>query len=88
MLQQKLLTVTVPCYNSEAYMRTALDSLLTGGDALDIIIIDDGSKDGTGAIADEYAAKHPDVVRVVHQPNGGHGAAINPGIALAAGLYF
>ncbi len=87
-MQQKLLTVTVPCYNSEAYMRRAVDSLLTGGEALDIIIIDDGSKDGTGAIADEYAARHPDVVRAVHQPNGGHGAGINHGLALAKGLYF
>ena len=84
----KLLTVTVPCYNSEAYMRKALDTLLTGGEEMDIIVIDDGSKDGTGAIADEYAARHPDIIRAVHQPNGGHGAGINHGIALAQGLYF
>ena len=88
MEQRKLLTVTVPCYNSQAYMRKALDSLLTGGDALDIIVIDDGSKDDTGAIADEYAAKHPDIVRVVHQPNRGHGGGINQGISLAQGLWF
>ena len=85
---QKLLTVTVPCYNSEAYMRKALDSLLPGGEALDIIVIDDGSRDATGAIADEYAAKYPEIVRVVHQPNGGHGAGINRGIEMAQGLYF
>ena len=88
MKQQKLLTVTVPCYNSQAYMRKALDSLLTGGEALDIIVIDDGSKDDTGRIADEYAAAHPDIVRVVHQENGGHGAGINRGIALAEGIWF
>ena len=88
MEHKKLLTVTVPCYNSQAYMRKALDSLLTGGERLDIIVIDDGSKDDTGAIADEYAANHPDIVRVVHQPNGGHGAGINRGIELAQGVYF
>ena len=88
MKQQKLLTVTVPCYNSQAYMRKALDSLLTGGEALDIIVIDDGSKDDTGRIADEYAAAHPGIVRVVHQENGGHGAGIDRGIALAEGIWF
>lgn len=87
-MSEKLLTVTVPCYNSQNYMRKALDTLLTGGDAMDIIVIDDGSKDDTGAIADEYAARYPDIVRVVHQPNGGHGAGINQGIRLAQGLYF
>ena len=88
MEHKKLLTVTVPCYNSQAYMRKALDSLLTGGEELDIVVIDDGSRDDTGRIADEYAANHPDIVRVVHQPNGGHGAGINRGIELAQGVYF
>ena len=56
-MTEKLLTVTVPCYNSQAYMRKALDTLLTGGDALDIIVIDDGSRDDTGKIADEKLAE-------------------------------
>lgn len=72
----KLLTVTVPCYNSAAYMRKCIDSLLAGGERMEIIVIDDGSKDDTGAIADEYAEKYPDIVRAVHQPNGGHGEGI------------
>ena len=88
MEHRKLLTVTVPCYNSQAYMSKALDTLLTGGDELDIIIIDDGSKDHTGAIADEYAAKYPGIIRVVHQENGGHGAGINRGSAMAEGIWF
>ena len=84
----KLLTVTVPCYNSEAYMENCIKSLLTGGDRVEIIIINDGSKDNTGKIADEYAAKYPDIVRVVHQENGGHGEGINQGLARATGKYF
>ncbi|MBR5120280.1 MAG: glycosyltransferase [Clostridia bacterium] len=88
MSQQKLLTVTVPCYNSEAYMRGCVDSLLVGGERVEIIIIDDGSTDATGAIADEYAAKYPTIVKVVHQENGGHGEGINQGAKNATGIYF
>lgn len=84
----KLLTVTVPCYNSAAFMDHCLDTLLTGGDRVEIIVIDDGSKDNTGEIADRYAAEHPDIVRVVHQENGGHGEGINQGLRHATGKYF
>ena len=84
----KLLTVTVPCYNSQDYMANCIESLLPGGERVEIIIIDDGSKDRTGAIADEYAAKYPDVVRVVHQENGGHGEGINQGLRRATGRSF
>ena len=84
----KLLTVTVPCYNSQDYMEKCLNSLLIGGDRVDIVIIDDGSTDRTGEIADAYAAKYPDIVRVVHQENGGHGEGINQGLRHAAGIYF
>ena len=84
----KLLTVTVPCYNSQDYMDKCIDSILAGGDRVEIIIIDDGSKDNTGLIAEEYAARHPDIVKVVHQPNGGHGEGINQGLRHATGKYF
>lgn len=84
----KLLTVAVPCYNSADYMRKCIDSLLVGGDRIEIVIIDDGSTDDTGVIADDYAAKCPNIVKVVHQPNGGHGEGINQGLAKAVGLYF
>ena len=49
----KILSFGVPCYNSEAYMKKCIDSLLVGGEDVEIIIVDDGSKDGTAAIADE-----------------------------------
>ena len=84
----KLLSVTIPCYNSEAYMRNCIHSLLVGGEEVEIIIVDDGSKDGTGAIADEYAQKYPTIVKAVHQENGGHGEAVNTGLKNATGLYF
>ena len=84
----KLLTVTVPCYNSQDYMEKCIDSILPGGDRVEIIIIDDGSKDKTGEIADAYAEKYPDIVKVIHQENGGHGEGINQGIAHATGRYF
>ncbi|MDO5548958.1 MAG: glycosyltransferase [Eubacteriales bacterium] len=84
----KLLTVTVPCYNSEPYMDRCLETLLTGGDRVEIIIINDGSKDRTGEIADRYVAQYPDRVRVVHQENGGHGEGINQGLRHATGRYF
>lgn len=84
----KLLTITVPCYNSQDYMEKCIESLLPGGERLEIIIIDDGSKDNTGAIADAYAEKYPTMVKVVHQENGGHGEGINQGLAHATGIYF
>ena len=84
----KLLSVAVPCYNSQAYMRNCVDSLLEGGDLVEILIVDDGSKDDTGKIADEYAAKYPNIVKAIHQENGGHGEAVNTGIRNATGLYF
>lgn len=85
----KLLTFAIPCYNSAAYMRKCIDSILIGGDDIEIIIVDDGStKDNTAEIADEYAAKYPNICRAIHQPNGGHGEAVNTGIRNATGLYF
>ena len=84
----KLITFTVPCYNSAEYMRKCVDSLLKGGDKVEIIIVNDGSSDDTGKIADEYKAAYPDIVKVIHQPNGGHGAGINAGLKIASGKYF
>ena len=84
----KLLSIAVPCYNSQEYMRNCVDSLLEGGDLVEILIVDDGSKDDTAKIADEYAEKFPGIVKAIHQENGGHGEAVNAGIRNAQGLYF
>lgn len=85
----KLLSIAIPCYNSENYMRKCIESLLTGGEDVEILIVNDGStKDRTAEIADEYAAKYPTIVKAIHKENGGHGSAVNAGIANATGLYF
>ena len=84
----KLLTAAVPCYNSQDYMRRAVESLLLGGDRMEILIVDDGSADQTGRIADEYARAYPGRVRALHQPNMGHGGAVMTGLQNASGLYF
>lgn len=84
----KLLSIVIPSYNSEAYMEHCIESLLVGGEDVEIIVVDDGSEDRTGEIADAYAARHPSIVRAVHQENGGHGEAVNAGIRNASGLYF
>ena len=84
----KLLTVAIPCYNSQDYMEKSIRSALTGGDRVEVIVVDDGSKDNTLKIAKKYQEKFPDIVKVVHQENGGHGEAVNTGIKNATGLYF
>ena len=87
-MKEKLITFAVPCYNSQDYMQRCMRSLMAGGEEVEIIVIDDGSTDRTGEIADCYAEKYPETVRAVHQKNGGHGAGVNKGLSLAAGEYF
>ena len=84
----KSLSIAIPSFNSENYLRQCLDSLLVGRDEeLDVIVINDGSTDKTSEIAHEFAKKHP-FVRVVDKENAGHGSGINVAIKLAEGLYF
>lgn len=84
----KYITFTVPCYNSAAYMRRCIDSLLVFKDEVEVIIVNDGSVDRTGDIADDYALRFPETVRVIHKKNGGHGSGVNAGLAAALGKYF
>ena len=85
----KILSVAIPCYNSAEYMGKCIESLLPAGDDIEILIVDDGSaKDNTLEIARDYEAKHPGIVRAIHQENAGHGGAVNKGISEATGIYF
>lgn len=84
----KLLTFAIPCYNSQDYMEKCIESILVGGEDVEILIIDDGSKDRTAEIADDYERRFPSIVRAIHQENGGHGEAVNAGIRNATGIYF
>ena len=85
----KLITFAVPCYNSAAYMDHCVEMLLQGGDDIEIILVDDGStKDETPAICDRYQEQYPDIVRAIHQENGGHGEGVNQGIRNARGIYY
>lgn len=85
----KLISFAIPCYNSAEYMRHCIESILPGGDEVEIIIVDDGSqKDNTFEIAREYEAKYPGICKAVHQENGGHGEAVNTGLKNATGLFF
>ena len=85
---KKILSIAVPCYNSQDYMKRCIDSLLVGGDEVEIIIVNDGSSDDTAQIADAYATKYPHICKAVHQENGGHGEAVNTGLANATGHFF
>lgn len=84
----KYISFAIPCYNSEAYMTHAIESILPGGEDVEIIIVNDGSKDNTSRIGHEYAEKYPDIIKVIDKENGGHGDAVNSGLAAASGKYF
>ena len=85
--RQPLVTFVVPCYNSAAYMRRSIDSLLDTDQPCEILVVNDGSTDETGAIAHDYAARFPQV-RAIDQDNANWGGVVNRGIELARGLYF
>ena len=86
----KVLTIAIPAYQVENYIIKCVESMtrIPGRERLDVLVIDDGSTDRTGDLADKLAHKYPECVRVIHQENKGHGGAINTGIRKAAGRYF
>lgn len=86
----RLISVIIPSYNTELYLARCLDSLLYDEDIvkyLDIIIVNDGSKDNTQKIAECYQERYPDNIAVINKENGGHGSTINAGINVAKGKY-
>ena len=85
----KVLSFIVPSYNSENYLDKCIPSFLADEilDKLDIIIVNDGSTDGTAEAAEKYCAIYPDSVRLISQENRGHGGALNTGCSAAQGKY-
>lgn len=85
----KTISFAIPCYNSAEYMDKCIESCLKCGDDVEVIIVNDGStKDNTSEKAHEWERKHPGIVKAVDKENGGHGSAVNAGLAAAEGLYF
>ncbi len=86
----KLLSICIPSYNMEQYLSRCVDSMLVDEvlDQLEIIIVNDGSKDGTLAIANDYKQRYPQSVVVIDKPNGHYGSCINASLKVATGKYF
>lgn len=78
---EKILSISVAAYNVAATLCETVDPFIESGvlDQLDIIIVDDGSKDDTAKIAREYADKYPDSIRLISKENGGWGSTVNTG---------
>ena len=85
-----VLTVAMPCYNVARYLERGLtsfdDARLEG--LVELIVVDDGSTDATASIAQAFVERRPQVFRLISKPNGGHGSAVNTGLAQARGTYF
>lgn len=84
----KYISFAIPSYNSQEYMSHAIESILVGGEDVEIIIVNDGSSDDTSKIAHEYEEKYPTIIKAVDKENGGHGDAVNSGLIHATGKYF
>lgn len=81
-------SLIVPVYKVEEYLPKCIESVLAQKHQdFELLLIDDGSPDNCGRICDKYAAKYPEKILAVHQPNGGAGAARNHGIRLSKGEY-
>ncbi|MBR1564141.1 MAG: glycosyltransferase family 2 protein [Paludibacteraceae bacterium] len=88
---QKLLTIVIPMYNMQDYLHRCLDSLILDDETLmqqlEVLVINDGSKDNSSVIAHEYEAKYPNTFRVIDKENGNYGSCINRGLKEAKGKY-
>lgn len=86
----KILTVTIPSYNVEAYLEECLDSFINDDvmNEVEVLIVNDGSTDTTADIALRYQERYPETFRLITKENGGHGSTINTGVKEAKGRYF
>lgn len=87
---EKILTIVIPTYNMQDYLRRCLDSLIVPEEQmkhLEVLVVNDGSKDNSSTIAHEYQDKYPDTFRVIDKENGNYGSCVNRGLKEAAGKY-
>ena len=86
----KVLTVVIPSYNVEAYLADTLESFISEEimEDVEVLIVNDGSKDSTPEIAEQFEQRYPQTFRLINKENGGHGSTINRGIEEAKGAYF
>lgn len=89
-MANKVLSIVVPTYNMEAYLPRCLDSVTREDvpDTLEVIVVNDGSKDRSLEIAKEYQAKRPDIISIIDKSNGHYGSCINAALKVATGKYF
>lgn len=86
----KVITIIIPTYNMEKYLRRCLDSLLVSTEVrsyLEVLVINDGSKDTSPSIAHEYESNYPECIRVIDKENGNYGSCVNRGLKEAQGRY-
>lgn len=87
----KILTIVIPTYNMERYLHRCLDSLVVDDntllDMLEVLVVNDGSKDSSSTIAHEYESKYPNIFRVIDKENGNYGSCVNRGLKEASGRY-
>ena len=86
---EKIVSIVVPTYNMENYLRKDLESLIIseGLENVEVIVVNDGSRDKSLDIATEYAEKYPYVFRIIDKPNGNYGSCINAALRIASGKY-
>lgn len=88
----KILTIVVPTYNMEKYLRKCLDSLIVEDKSLlnqmEVLVVNDGSRDSSSTIAHDYQNNYPQVFRVIDKENGNYGSCVNKGLEFATGKYF
>ena len=89
-MSEKILSIVIPTYNMEKYLNRCLDSIVLPEilPKIEIIVVNDGSKDNSLLIAESYAKKNPDSVKIIDKPNGNYGSCINAALKIASGKYF
>ena len=87
---EKILTFSIAAYNVEKYLDKLLKTIICvpNNEMVEVLVVNDGSKDSTAEIAKEYEKNYAGVVRLIDKENGGHGSTINRGIKEAKGKYF